>query len=115
MNSVISVHHTYGCVASPWLCGLSLSKGQRSVPREAGTTTRYNIGEANFTGVSRLTLTGPFSGGGETPHQDTQHRMQPSLAFHSAPQTALLGACVRPRRPRDYAGSGEIHLPSVVF
>ncbi len=47
MNYVSSVHHTYGYVASPWLCGLSLSKGQRSVPREAGMTTRSNFAEAN--------------------------------------------------------------------
>lgn len=49
MNYVRSVHHTHECVASLWLCGLSLSKGQRSVPREAGMTTRSHLGEANIT------------------------------------------------------------------
>ena len=93
-NSVSPVHHTHGCVASLWLCGLSLSKGQRSVPREAGMTTRSNIGEANFPEQSGPdpygSILSMMSNGSTFPPAPKAHRrLRGIIRFTRGAETAL--------------------------
>ena len=71
MNYVRSVHHTHEGVASLWLCGLLLSKGQRSVPREADMTTRSNIVEAHITAIR--VAADPYGSVGGAGHRPTIH------------------------------------------